>query len=199
MALFSAAFGAFVGPVLITLMLTQLAEDRTQADNIEIPIAGAQSAPALVDWLGQQAGITTTDAPDDAEAKVREGDPEFALIIDEDFRERFSKGKPAEVKIVFDGSENSVRDKVGRIRGLVGHYSGAMGSLRLIARGVSPELARPIDLRDVEVSTSQRRAARILGFLPMMILLAGFAAGMGPKSDSTAGETASADHSKRCS
>jgi sodium transport system permease protein len=63
-----------------------------------------------------------------------------------------------------------------------------MGALRLIARGVSPVVSQPILIEEMEVSSAQRRASRILSFVPLMLLLAGFAAGMSPAVDSTAGE-----------
>jgi sodium transport system permease protein len=55
-ALFSASFGVVLGPLLIGLMLTQIAKDQTAAQDISIPIAGASHAPSLIDWLRQPAG-----------------------------------------------------------------------------------------------------------------------------------------------
>lgn len=187
-ALFSASFGVVLGPLLIALMLTQIAKDQTAAQDISIPIAGAVHAPSLVDWLGQQAGVSIEEAPEDAEAAVRAGALDFAVIVSADFQDDFSQAKPAEVKLVYDGSETKLRAKIERIRRLLNGYSSTMGALRLMARGVSPSIARPIALREVEVSSAQQRAARILGILPMMILLAAFGASMGAASDATAGE-----------
>ena len=74
------------------------------------------------------------------------------------------------------------------MRRLLQQYGAEIGSLRLIARGVSPAAARPIDLEDIEVSTAQQRAAQILTFIPMFIIMAGFVGGMQIATDSTAGE-----------
>lgn len=92
------------------------------------------------------------------------------------------------MKLVYDGSETKLRAKIERIRRLLNGYSSTMGALRLMARGVSPAVAQPLALREVEVSSAQQRAARILGILPMMILLAAFGASMGAAADATAGE-----------
>lgn len=187
-ALLSASFGVFFGPLIIAVMLTQIAKDQIAAEDISIPISGAAYAPTLVTWLEQQAGVTVEEAPEEAEAAVRAGTLDLAVVIDEDFQQDFSEAKPAGVKLVYDGSENKLQAKIRRTRQLLNGYSSTMGALRLMARGVSPAAAQPLALQEVEVSSAQQRAARILGILPMMILLAAFGASMGAAADATAGE-----------
>ena len=187
-AIFSAAFGVVLGPLLIALMLTQIAKDRNSAEDISIPIAGAAYAPTLVNWLGQQPGVTIEQAPADAETAVRDGSTAIAVVISEDFEDDFSQAKPAGVKFVYDGSQNKLRPKIDRVRRLLQGYSATMGALRLMARGVSPAVTQPLDLQEVEVSSLEQRAAGILGILPMMILLSVFGASMGAAADAIAGE-----------
>jgi sodium transport system permease protein len=187
-ALVSASFGVIIAPLMIGLMLTQIAKDQTSAQDISIPIAGAEYAPELVDWLEQQAGVTTEEAPEDSEAAVRAGTLDIAVIVGEDFQDDFREAKPADVKLVYDGSENKLQAKIGRVRRLLNGYSSTVGALRLMARGVSPSVASPLAVQEIEVSSAQQRAARILGILPMMILLAAFGASMGAAADATAGE-----------
>ena len=73
-ALISASFGVIIAPLMIGLMLTQIAKDQNAAQDITIAISGAEHAPSLVQWLEQQAGVSTEEAPVDAEAAVRAGD-----------------------------------------------------------------------------------------------------------------------------
>jgi len=47
---------------------------------------------------------------------------------------------------------------------------------------------RPLAIEEIEVSTAQQRAAQILTFIPMFIMVAGFVGGMQIATDSTAGE-----------
>ena len=75
-----------------------------------------------------------------------------------------------------------------RVRGLLQRYNREIGSLRLIARGISPAVATAVQIEDVEVSSSQQRAARILGFIPLFVMIAAFTGAMGIATDSTAGE-----------
>jgi sodium transport system permease protein len=77
---------------------------------------------------------------------------------------------------------------VQRVRSLLQRYNGEIAALRLIGRGVSPVVVTPIRIDDREVSTAQQRAAVILNFIPLFIVLAAFTGGMQIASDSTAGE-----------
>jgi sodium transport system permease protein len=81
-----------------------------------------------------------------------------------------------------------MRAKLQRVRGLFQQYSSQIGSLRLMARGVSPVVASPLQIEDVEVSSAQQRAAMILGFIPLFILISAFTGAMQIATDSTAGE-----------
>ena len=57
-----------------------------------------------------------------------------------------------------------------------------------MGRGVSPAVATPVHVQEVEVSTTQQRAARLLAVIPLMILLAAFTGAMQIATDATAGE-----------
>jgi sodium transport system permease protein len=187
-SLYSLAFSVLAGPLLVGFMFNRIAERQTSARDIEIPIVGAANAPALVDWLGQQDGVTIVEGPEDAEGAVRERDRDFVLVIPEEFGGQFSEAKRAEIQLVSDGSRDTARPKVQRLRGLLEAYGVQIAALRLIARGVSPAIAAPIRVDDVEVSSTQQRAARILNFIPLFIMLAAFTGGMQIATDSTAGE-----------
>jgi len=109
-------------------------------------------------------------------------------VIPEDFAEKFRASRPVPVQIVLDGSRSQTRAKVQRVRGLLQRYSGEIAAMRLIGRGVSPAVVRPLDLQDVEVSSAQQRAAVVLNFVPLFMVLAAFTGGMQIATDSTAGE-----------
>jgi len=77
---------------------------------------------------------------------------------------------------------------VQRVRGLLQRYNAEIGSLRLIARGISPAVATAVQIEDIEVSSSQQRAAQILGFIPLFVMISAFTGAMAISTDSTAGE-----------
>jgi sodium transport system permease protein len=187
-ALFSVLSSSLIGPLLIGFLFFQIAKDRRAADDIEIPVAGREHAPHLMKWLGEQPGVTIVDGPEKPEEAVQAGDFDFALVVEDDFGKRFEQSRPATVKIYYDDARTRARPKVDRIRRLISGYSQQISDLRLVARGISPLVSQPIRLQSLELSSAQRRASRVLSFVPLMLLIAAFAAGISPSVDSTAGE-----------
>ncbi len=187
-SLMSVCISALLGPLLMGFMFNRLAERQREAQDIKIPVVGAERAPALMNWLEQQDGIEIVEGPQDPEEAVRERDEDVVVVIDDEFGKDFSEARPAEVKLVADGSRQTARPKVRRVRLLIERYSQQIAVLRLIVRGVSPALATPIRVQDIEVSSSQQRAATLLNFIPLFVVLAAFAGGMQIATDTTAGE-----------
>lgn len=187
-AIMTIVISAALSPLLIGFMINRLADRQRQLEDVEIPIVGMAHAPAFIDWLRQQAGVTVLEGPTDAEAAVRDRDEDVVLLIPEDFQEKFRTSTPVPIKVVSDGSRQTAQPKVSRVVGLLQRYNGEIGTLRLISRGISPAIVSPLALEEVEVSSAQQRAAVILGFIPMFIVLAAFAGGMQIAVDSTAGE-----------
>jgi sodium transport system permease protein len=187
-AIMTIVLSAAISPILLGFMMNRIAERQRQLEDITIPIVGMSNAPAFIEWLRQQAGVTLVDGPTDPEAAVRDRNEDVVLVIPEDFQKEFRKSSPAPIRIVSDGSRQTARPKVSRVRQLVQRYSMEIGTLRLINRGISPAIASPLALEEIEVSSAQQRAAMILSFIPMFIVLAAFVGGMQIAMDSTAGE-----------
>ena len=179
---------SLLAPVMIGFMFNSLASRQRQVEDVTVPIVGAGHAPALVEWLRQQPGITIVDGPADAEEAVRSRREDVIVVIPENFAKQFTASKPAQVRLVADSSSQNARPKVQRVRALFQRYSSEIGSLRLIARGVSPVVAAPVQVEDVEVSSAQQRAAMILGFIPLFVMITAFTGAMQIATDSTAGE-----------
>ena len=176
-----------VGPLLVSLMLSQVVERATSDRRISLPVAGAERAPGLVQFLEGQ-GISVIAAPADPERAVRDRTAELVLVIGEDYAAKFRAGRPAHVELVIDDARDDAHATVRRVRAALQGYSQTVGSLRLLARGVSAELPQAIAIDDVDLSTPQSRAAVFLNFVPMFVLLAAFVGGMQTASDATAGE-----------
>jgi len=187
-ALLSIVFSVVIGPVLIGFMMNRIADRQREANTVVIPIVGLNRAPALVNWLNQQSGVQVVSGPTEAEKAVREQREAVVVVVPEDFAERFRASRPAPLQVVADSSRQDVQPSVQRVKALLQQYAAEISSLRLIVRGVSPTAVRPLDIDEIEVSTAQQRAAQILTFIPMFIMVAGFVGGMQIATDSTAGE-----------
>lgn len=184
----SLVFSGMITPLLFGIMFTVAAERRKSADDISLPVDGAQYAPALINWLEQQSGVTIVPAPADAEKAVASRDEDVVLIIDKDFESDLTRAVPAPVTLVSDVTRDSARPKVTRVRNLLNAYSGQISGLRLIARGVAPSVARAVRIEEVEVSSSQQRLASQLSILPLLLVIAVLTGSMQLAIDSTAGE-----------
>ena len=179
---------SLLAPGLIFFLFNSMASRQRQVEDVTIPVVGAANAPALVDWLRQQAGVTISDGPSDPEEAVRSRREEAIVVIPENFAKNFKMSKPAQIRLIADSSSQNARPKVQRIRGLLQRYNGEIGSLRLIAHGISPAVATAVAIEDVEVSSSQQRAAQILGFIPLFVMISAFTGAIAIATDSTAGE-----------
>ena len=187
-SIMSLLVGAVITPALFGGMFSVIAGRSGDAREIRIPIAGVENAPAFVDWLKQQTGVEIIAAPSDPEAAVRDRKEDVVLILEKDFVKNMSRAIPAPVKLVSDSTRDGARRKVSRVRGLISQYSSQLASLRLIARGVAPSVAMPVNIEEVEVSSAQERLANLLNFLPLVLVLASLTGGMQIAIDITAGE-----------
>ncbi len=119
---------------------------------------------------------------------MRGGGLDLALVIPEDYAEDFRASRPARLELVFDASRSDLRRPAQRVRDLVDRYGAQVAGQRLTARGLSPQVARPVRLDEVDLSTAAARAALVLGMFPIFLMMAAFIGGMNVAIDATAGE-----------
>jgi sodium transport system permease protein len=189
-SVFSALMSALIGPVLLVMLIIIMG--RTfGGDNLEkpleLPVRGAQNAPSLISFL-EQNNVLILPAPENPRQDVRNGLVDLVLIIPDNFGESFSAGQPARVDLVVDSSRQSAMPAVERARMLLDQYSAQIGSLRLMARGVSPAVLQPMIVARVDVSTPQSQVGIFLNMMPYFIVLVVFVGGMYVIIDTTAGE-----------
>ena len=175
-------------PLLILFSFDALSDEIEQARRIKVPVAGAEQAQALIDWLDQQWGVEIETGIREPRLAVREGEHDFVLVVPEDFGTRFEEARSAELEIVVDSSETGARLAAGRLRSLIRAYAQQVSAQRLIARGVSPELMRPLPVETIELASSQEQAAVAFMFIPILLLVIAFVGGQQIAIDSTAGE-----------
>jgi len=187
-SIYTILFSALFGPLLISFMFSQLATQNKAAQEIRLPVLGSEYAPVLVNWLAQQSGVEIAPGPADPEAAVRDGKADMVLVIKKEFGEDFGESKPAPVQVFSDSTHHSVEPKVRRLTLLLTRFNAEMGGMRLIVRGVSPQVASPLKVEEVDVANSQQRAATLLNVVLMFLTMAVLTAGMQISTDSTAGE-----------
>jgi sodium transport system permease protein len=188
------AFGPLFAPVMFAVMIN-ITVDRAISsgeERLSVPTVGIDAAPNLAEFL--EARDIATDASheltdiDSAAAAVADGRIAYAVVIDEAFAEDLGGRLPARITVVSDRSDSRNTDRVQRIQSALRAYSDRIGTLRLLARGVSPNVMRPIIVDAYDVSTPAGRSALLLGILTYFLLFAILMGGMYLAIDTTAGE-----------
>lgn len=186
-SMMSALIMPLLGPVMFAMIFTAVARMQRDDAPLSVPIVGQKSAPNLVKFL-ERHGATVTEAPADYEAKVRDGDLDLVVSVPESYGKDWEGGRSAKVELLSDSSRNKSRAHVRRVSRLLSAYGQQMGALRLLARGISPALAAPMIVDDVDVATPEKIAGSVLGMIPLFLLMATFIGGMYLAIDATAGE-----------
>jgi sodium transport system permease protein len=187
-SLYTMLLTALCGPLLISFILKEQTVEKQAADELRLPVAGRENAPVLMRWLEQQSGVDVLPAPPDPEAAVGERQEDVVLVIRNDFMDDFRDSKSAQVQVFSDSTRTSARPKVKRLVLLLDQFSAEIAGLRLVVRGVSPAVASPLKVEEVDVANSQQRAATLLGVILTFLTIAVLTAGMQVATDSTAGE-----------
>ena len=183
--LFWALFGPLMMGGIFMLIGSTVREDIEKP--LHLPIQNPENAPNLVRFL-EQHNVIVEPAPSNPESAVKSGDTNVVLVIPKEFAEDFSSSKTATVQLVLDSSRQSAQVDVNRIQDLLEMYGKYLGALRLVVRGVSPEVVQAVAIEEVDVATPQSQATMLISFLPYFIIFAIFNGGASIITDTTAGE-----------
>ncbi len=188
----NALFAVLINPLLYVVLFGFL--NRTFTEQAERPLTlhvlGATNAPNLVQFLDQN-NVDILEAPADAEDAVRRGDLAVVLVIPEEFDEQFTRGRPAQVRLLVNDSNQSGSIAANRAQSLISQYSDQIGALRLIARGVSPAISNAVPVEWVSTTAGTvgaDTASVVLNLLPVVMMTAVFYGGFYLAVDATAGE-----------
>ncbi len=130
------------GPLTLILVAQFISGLEEKASILKVRISGQANAPALVNFL-QRNDVEIESAPADYEARIREGRLDAVIVIPEDFDERLLAGDHAKVEIVYDDSRAESGPAIRQAERLLRAFNRETGTLRMVARGVSPDLVEP--------------------------------------------------------
>jgi sodium transport system permease protein len=176
---------------LLIIGLGTLGESRARSQTekpLELPVVGREHAPNLIAWLEGQ-NVVIKAPPKDINAAIANQEEDVILRIGPEFPEQWRKSLPAPLEIIQDSTRPDAEIPVRRLQGLLSAYGGQTGSLRLLARGVSPGAASAIQIRRTDLATPEAQRGRILSFiLPYFLIISAFLGGVSLILDATAGE-----------
>ncbi len=176
-----------LGPVMLAAMMNIIVRTQSAEAPLKIAVVGAERASNLIAFL-RRSGAQIEPAPPDFAGKIQAGELALALSIPADYEKDFVAGRTAKLELTVDNSRSDDRASVRRVEQLLNGYGEQLAGLRLLARGVSPALAAPIAVDEIDLATPEKMAGFVLGIIPMFLLMTAFTGGMYLAIDSTAGE-----------
>ena len=184
--------GPLFGPILFAFVINLSVKQSLSNDNValDLPVIGRENAPNLVAYL-QSNNININEGPATREAAIEavtNGELDVVVVIPESFGEDLSELIPATVEIITDQANTQAERDTRRARRALRRYNQELAAMRLSIRGVSPQLMRPLNIDEVDVSTPSGRSAMLLGMLSYFFIFALLTGGMNLAIDATAGE-----------
>jgi sodium transport system permease protein len=181
------ATAALAGPIFLALIFNMIASQGERARTLALPVGGAERAPALVAFL-EREGVRIVPLPADAEARIRAGELDVALVIEPDYAAQVAEGRPASVRLIYDRSRDRARASIDQAESLLRAYARQWGAQRLMLRGVVPDVGQPLEIVAVDLATPQQSGSLILFLVAYYGLFAAVMGGMPLALDATAGE-----------
>jgi sodium transport system permease protein len=184
--------GPLFGPMLFAFVINlSIERSLSTADEVlDLPVIGQQHAPNLMRYL-KGSNIRVVGGPADrdaAVAAVKAGTHDVIMLVTEDFGAQLRDGSPAKIEVFADHANSQAERDARRAQRALRGYSQELATMRLVARGVSPLVMRPINIDAVDVSTPSGRSAIMLGMMSYFFIFAMLMGGMYLAIDSTAGE-----------
>lgn len=188
-SIFSSMLSSLIGPALLLLMIIVVGRtfNASGDEPVDLPVHGAELAPTLIQFL-EQNGARIVPAPRDPQAAVLNGDVNIVLLIPPNYRDEFSQGYPASLRLLFDSTRQSALTDIRRVQQLLNGYNSQIGAMRLLARGINPAVITPLAIEEEDLATPQTQALIFLNMMPYFIVMVVFLGGMYVIIDTTAGE-----------
>lgn len=181
--------GPLLGPLLFVMLINlTLSRELDKAEKpLSVPVIGAEFAPNLLDAL-KAGGVVPGAAVADPAQTVRKKDADVVLRIASDYGKAWRQGEPVQVELFYDSSLREAGSSVERVTRLVEGYARQQGAMRLVARGMSPSTAWPLQVAQRDQATPQSRGVLMFAMLPYFFVITIFMGGMYLAIDLTAGE-----------
>ena len=176
------------GPAVFLLVSNFVSGVEEKVAKREVVIEHAEYAPTLVNFL-QRAGATIVPAPPGYRDQLRSGSLGNAVLVPPvDFEQKLERGEPVEVEAVFDDSHDKGQAVVRASIRLLAGFNRELGTQRLFARGVSPQVLAPLEVREVSLAPTRARGAQLLFIVPWAALMVAVFGALSVAIDVTAGE-----------
>lgn len=175
------------GPILLSLVLNLSAKQQERGRELKLPVIGREHAPALMAFLERQQ-VTLVPPPADYEGEIRRGDLDIVVEVEPRFGADIAEGKSGTVRLIYDRSRDRARASIDQTEDLLRTYNREWGRVRLLMRGVAPEVGNPLRIEVRDLATPQSSGSIVLFLIAYYGLFAAVMGGMAAALDATAGE-----------
>ena len=184
--------GPLFGPLLFAFIIN-LSLERSLDDlerTLELPVLGQEHAPNLMRYL-RSHNIDVIAGPADRAAAIEavtSGALDVIVVVPAAFGGQLADTIPAKIELISDQANTQAERDARRVRTALHSYSQELAAMRLVVRGISPMVLRPINVDEIDVSTPSGRSAILLGMMSYFFIFAMLMGGMYLAIDTTAGE-----------
>ena len=177
-----------IGPLVLVLISALVSGLEKRAEAREVVAVGLEHAPTLRNYLERQT-FTLKVAPADFEAQLRDNKlGDAVVVVAPGFEAALTRGEMPLVEVVSSSSNQRAQASVRRLTTLLQGFSTEQATLRLVMRGVSPALLRPVEVEERDVADRTARAAQLATMVPFFVLMAVLYGSLNAALDTTAGE-----------
>jgi sodium transport system permease protein len=177
-----------MGPLVLVLLSTLVADAERRADAREVWVAGIEHAPALRNFLERQTYLVRP-APADYEARLADGRlAEPVVVVAPGFETDLLAARAPLVEVVGSSANRRVQSAMGRVVGLLRGFNQEQVTLRLALRGVSPSLLDAVQIEERDLADPGARGVQLTAMVPFFVLMAVLYGALNAALDSTAGE-----------
>lgn len=176
---------ALLGPVIMLLAFTGLADQRDETATPTLAVHGAAGAPGLVAAL-ERGGVRIerrSGAPGEDLGKA-----DAALVVPQGLEKRLAAGTAGSVVLLRDDRRGRSTVAAAAIEKKIADYGRSVTARALASRGLPQQLAEPVKVEGRNVGPVSARALATVSMLVYFFILAPFFTGMTAAIDATAGE-----------
>jgi sodium transport system permease protein len=163
-----------IGPLVLVLISALVSGLEKRAEAREVVAIGIEHAPTLRNYIERQT-FTVREAPPEHEALLRDN-------------KLGARGEMPLVEVVSSSSNQRAQAGVRRVTTLLQGFNTEQATLRLVMRGVSPAMLRPVEVEERDVADRTARAAQLATMVPFFVLMAVLYGSLNAALDTTAGE-----------
>ena len=177
-----------MGPALLLAVSGLISSLEERADKREVMVVGIEYAPTLRNFLERET-YTIKPAPADYEDQMRATTLlEPVVVIGRNFERDLIQGERPTVELVSDSVNQRAASGLPALQRLMTGFNRERAGVNMALRGVSTELLQPVAFEERDLASTQARATRITGIIPMFIIVAVLYGALTAALDSTAGE-----------